>query len=244
MKASEINAAIKSKYSGPEWRVWFEVSQGTGTFSGRRADAVVMNIWPSKQYQMHVFEVKVSRADFKAEMANLAKSEAIGQYCDFFWLATPVGLVTKDEVPEAWGLIELTKGGLRVKKQAPARAEPADIDRAFAASLLRAGRDLTEEAIEQRVRERVESSRAKIMEAATQRLEGEIARQKARSDKLEAWRKEFEETYGTPAVIPLSPEKMADRITLAARLGGPEIQRLAHQARGLANLIDQIEQSN
>lgn len=50
--SSNICAAIKRKYSGEEWRVWFEVSQGTGAMSGRRADAVVMNIWPSHQPAM------------------------------------------------------------------------------------------------------------------------------------------------------------------------------------------------
>ena len=241
VKASEINAAIKQKYSGPEWRVWFEVSQGTGSLSGRRADAIVMNIWPSKRYQLHCFEVKVSRSDFKKEMLNLGKSEAIGQYCDFFWLATPVGLVSKDEVPEAWGLIELTKGGLRVKKQAPARAEPADLDRAFAASLLRAGEDLTEAEIERQVADRVEAQRAGIMEAAEMKWETQVTREKMRNDKHERWRAEFEGRFGVRPNVHSSPEQMAARIQLATQLGGQNINLLGRQAKALSDLIDKIE---
>lgn len=244
MKTSDINAAIKRKYSGPEWRVWFEVSQGTGAIQGRRADAVVLNIWPSKQYQLHCFEVKVSRSDFKNELANLGKSEAIGQYCDFFWLATPVGLVAKEEVPESWGLIELTNGGLRVKKQAPARSEPADLDRAFAASLLRAGEDLTEAEIERRVSERVEAQRATIMKHAEQKWESQVTREKMRNDSADRWRKKFEEQFGLRPNPHTSPEQLAARIQLATQLDGPKLQGLGRQAKALADLIEKIEPLN
>lgn len=241
--SSEINGAIKAKYSGPEWRVWFEVNQGTGGKMGRRADAVVMNIWPSKAYQLHVFEVKVSRADFKQELSNLTKSEAIGRYADFFWLATPSGLVAKDEVPEAWGLMEVTKAGLRVKKQAPAKAEPAPLDRAFAASLLRAGRDLTEEEIEKRVRERTEVAKRSIQELAEMKFETQLAREKMRNNRLESWRQEFENAYGVSPNVRFSPQQMAERFNLAGQLDGPHIQGLARQARALAELIDRINES-
>lgn len=239
--ASEINGAIKNKYSGPEWRVWFEVSQGTGAMSGRRADAVVMNIWPSKAYQLHVFEVKVSRADFKQEMSDPTKSEAIGRYADFFWLAAPAGLVAVEEVPEAWGLMVLTKGGMRIKKQAPARAEPAPLDRAFAASLLRAGRDLTEEEIEKRVCERVEAGRADIQNTAELKFETQIAREKMRNNKAESWRTDFTKAYGVAPNYHRPPEQMAERIRLAEKLKGHELAHLSHQARALADLIEAIE---
>lgn len=241
VKASELNAAIKRKYSGSEWRVWFEVSESTGAYSGRRADAVVMNIWPSKKYQMHVFEVKVSRSDFKSEMQNMGKSDAIGKYADFFWLACPVGLVQASEVPEAWGLMELTKSGLRIKKQAPARAEPVEFDRGFVASILRSGEDLTESDIAKQVSERVEAGRAEIKEAAEMRLESEITRQKMRADKLEKWRSEFYECFGARVNIHSLPSDMADRITLASKIEVREFDLIAAQARGLADLIDRIK---
>lgn len=239
VKASDINAAIKAKYSDEQWRVWFEVSQSTGAQSGRRADAVVMNIWPSKAYQLHVFEVKVSRADFKNEMADLTKWKAVGRFSDFFWLACPVGLVDVAEVPEEWGLMELTKGGLRIKKQAPARS-PDELDRGFAASLLRAGRDLTEEHISRLADERAAAKIAHTQEMERKRFDQQIERAKAKADKLEAWKKDFEEMHGVSLNTHISPEQMSARIKFAANLELGRLKSTASQARALADLIEQL----
>lgn len=239
VKASDINAAIKAKYSDDQWRVWFEVSQSTGAQSGRRADAVVMNIWPSKAYQLHVFEVKVSRSDFKNEMSDLTKWKAVGRFSDFFWLACPVGLVDVGEVPEEWGLMELTKGGLRIKKQAPARA-PEELDRGFAASLLRAGRDLTEEHISRLADERAAAKIANTQEMERKRFDQQIERHKARADKLESWKAAFEREHGVPLNIHVSPEQMSARIKLAQQLDVGRFKSTASQVRAIADLIDQL----
>lgn len=241
IRATDINRAIKARYSGPEWRVWFEVSEGTGAFSGRRADAVVMNIWPSKAYQLHVFEVKVSRADFKKEMEDLTKWKAIGCYSDFFWLATPVGLVKPEEVPEGWGLIELTKGGLRIKKQAPARDNPTPLDRPFAASLLRSGEDLTEKEIERRVTERVDAQIPGIREAAERGYNRSLDSLKTRTEKMEEWKAEFERHHGIPPNPHARPEDMAARMQFAANLEQGRYEGLGRQARALADLIDKLD---
>lgn len=238
--ANDVNRAIKAKYSGPEWRVWFEVSQSTGSFSGRRADAIALNIWPSKGFQLNVFEVKVSRADFKAEVADLTKWQAIGKYADFFWLACPAGLVKPEEVPEAWGLMELTKGGLRIKRQAPARADPQPLDRGFAASLLRSGEDLTQAEIDRRVSEGVEAGRAQIEKSATLKAETEMTRLKMRVEANERWQAQFEANYGTRPNIHAHPADMAARITLATQIERKLFDGLARQSRALADLIEAI----
>lgn len=239
VNASDVNAAIKAKYSDDQWRVWFEVSQSTGASSGRRADAVVMNIWPSKAFQLHVFEVKVSRSDFKNELADLTKWKAVGRFSDFFWLACPVGLVDMAEVPEEWGLMELTKGGLRIKKQAPART-PDDLDRGFAASLLRAGRDLTEEHISQIADERAAAKVARTQEMERKRFDQQIERANARADQLEAWKRDFEAAHGIAINIHISPEQMAARIKFAQSLDTGRLKTTASQARALADLIEQL----
>jgi hypothetical protein len=241
VKASDINRAIKGKYSDQQWRVWFEVSEGTGSFSGRRADAVVMNIWPSKAYQLNVFEVKVSRSDFKTEVADLTKWQAVGKYADFFWLACPVGLVKPDEVPEAWGLMELTKGGLRIKKQAPARENPTQLDRSFAASLLRSGEDLTEAEIERRVNERAEAATAAIQEAAKRGYDRSLAHLQSKLDRMEQWKSRFEEIFKLTPNFHSYPEDMAARITLASKIERKDLDHLAVQAKALADLIEKIE---
>lgn len=244
IKATDINRALKARYSGDEWRIWFEVSQSTGAIRGRRADAVVMNIWPSKDFQLHVFEVKVSRSDFKNEAADLTKWQAVGQYADFFWLACPVGMVCPQEVPEAWGLMELTKGGLRVKKQAPIRDNPAPIDRGFAASLLRSGEDLTQAEIDARVHEAVEAGRKDIREAAELRAQSEITRLKMRVEKMEKWKADFESCYGCPPNPHFAPEDMAARIRLACQIERNQFDGLARQAKALAGLIEEIQPIN
>lgn len=238
--ASDINRAIQVKYSHDQWRVWFEVTQSTGYASGRRADAVVMNIWPSKDYQIHVFEVKVSRSDFKAELADLTKWKAVGQYADFFWLACPVGLVRPDEVPSEWGLMELTKSGLRIKKQAPVRSDPAPLDRGFAASLLRSGQDLTQQEIDKRVSEGIEAGRAGIMESAKMRHETEMTRLKMRQERLEKWNSEFTDVFGIHPNTHISPSEMAARIKLASKIERRSFDHLASQARVFAELIEAI----
>ena len=239
MKASDINLAIKRKYSGDEWRVWFEVSQGTGAYSGRRADAVVMNLWPSKGHQLHVFEVKVSRADFKNEMANLTKWRAVGRFADFFWLACPCGLVSKDEVPSEWGLMELTKGGLRIKKQAPAReAEP--ISRGFAASLLRSGLDRSELEIQRLVSERVEAEREEIEDRANRRARYHLDQQEARLKRMETWKAEFEAAFGVGFNTHVAPERMAERIKLAEALDLRRFDGAARQARDFADMVESL----
>ena len=239
--ASDINQAIKGKYSGPEWRVWFEVSRSTGYNSGRRADAVVMNIWPSKGFQINVFEVKVSRSDFKNEMADITKSKAIGQYADFFWLACPHGMVDKSEVPENWGLMEFGKGGLRVKKQAPILADPTPIDRGFAASLLRSGEDLIDAEIDRRAEERAVSRIEAARLDAERRHESSMRGEKDRNDRLEKWKTEFESAFGfRPGGYP-SGDKIAERIKLAEVLDTGSLKRLAAQAKQIAETIQAIE---
>jgi len=238
--ASDINKALSAKYSGAEWRVWFEVSQSTGWKTGRRADCVVMNLWPSKGHQLHVFEVKVSRADFKNEMVNLDKSEAIGKYCDFFWLACPVGLVDVKEVPEKWGLIELTKGGLRIKKQAPARANPEPLTRGFAASLLRSGESLTDQEIQKRVDEKITAQVEAMREQERARNEYSRNSRQQRVDRLEKWVTEFTELFGRSVADYEPPAKMIERIKIAEQLDAGHLKRIGEQAKKFAATVDDL----
>ena len=236
--ASNVNRAIAAKYSGDEWRVWFEVSQSTGHYSGRRADAVVMNLWPSKQHQIHVMEVKVTRGDFMNEMKDLTKWEAIGQFANFFWLCTPVGLVSVDEVPKSWGLMELTKGGLRVKKQAPANTSPKEITKGFAASLLRSGESLTSKEIDKRVEDRVASEIVSIKN----RLEKQQAQMNENRDRkteaLEKWVADFEAILGQPLQTFQAPSQVVANLRLAEQLKGHQI---THLKNSLKTLLDTVE---
>ena len=60
-----------------------------------------------------VVECKISRADFFADREKpFRKNPELGMGCERFYL-TPAGMITRDELPPGWGLLEAT--GVRGK---------------------------------------------------------------------------------------------------------------------------------
>ena len=114
--AAEIKALIRAKYPVREWALAFEVSNGTGSEARRHADAVAMNLWPSRGLAIHGFEFKVYRNDWLRELQNPAKAEPVAQYCDYWWLVTGPGIVKDGELPDTWGLMEVQEGKLVDRK--------------------------------------------------------------------------------------------------------------------------------
>ena len=114
----------------------FEVSDGTGAEVSRRADAVSFELWPSNNYIITGYEIKVSRSDWLSEMKQPEKSIAISQYCDHWYLVAPQGVLGIEELPNGWGYIQASEKSLRTKIKAPKR-ETVDIKKQFVASLLR-----------------------------------------------------------------------------------------------------------
>lgn len=51
------------------------VRNAAGFDANRTFDAVAVNLWPSRGLSIHVYEVKVSRSDWKRELAKPAKAE-------------------------------------------------------------------------------------------------------------------------------------------------------------------------
>lgn len=188
----------------------------------RRADAVCMNIWPSKGYAIHGFEIKVSRADFLNEMKDITKAKAVAKYCDFWWLATPAGLVKAEEVPASWGLMELHKNGLKIKKQAPQAASPTPPDRSFMASMLRKSRDSDDAYIRSQI-ELGEAKRRDEMKRELERRNSLSAKQAARNAE---WIKAFEEKLGIKFKEYEPPEAMAERLRVAESLQFGAVSRL------------------
>src|ERR1700722_2637360 len=83
---------LAARYPSPEWATFFEVQNGTGWEhnrpgkKARRADALAFGIWPSRGYAVHGFEIKRSRSDWLRELTDVAKADAIGSFCDRWWL--------------------------------------------------------------------------------------------------------------------------------------------------------------
>lgn len=124
-----------------EWACFRELATGTGHsgHAGRTADLFALNCYPSKGFRAIVYEVKVSRSDFKREIEDMTKRrpwEKIAHECYF---ATTPGLVKPDEVPEGWGLVEVG-AEVRVIKVATQRT-PEPWPMTFMAAIARRSAD-------------------------------------------------------------------------------------------------------
>ena len=92
-------------------------------FPGRRhrADLWTLHPHPSQGYQVHVYEIKSTRQDFKADSFDKQKDAL--EWSDYFWYVTPVDLIHKDELPEWAGLWEWNGAKLKKIRRAPRRSK-------------------------------------------------------------------------------------------------------------------------
>jgi hypothetical protein len=104
---------IKERYAMPE----FVTIANVETPSGRYADAVALNLWRSRGYELIGFECKSVRGDWLREKANPEKAEGVAQFCKTFWIVANPNVVKAEELPLGWGLLEAKEKGLiqRVK---------------------------------------------------------------------------------------------------------------------------------
>ena len=137
MRTNELNQLLKARYSGAEYALFFNVADGTGTGVGRWADAVAINLWPSRGLEIEGFELKVSRSDWQRELANPAKAEAVCKYCDRWTVVVGEASIVRDgELPPTWGLMVASDKGLRVVVKPPKLA-PCALSRSFVAAIAR-----------------------------------------------------------------------------------------------------------
>ncbi len=94
-------------YAGNGMRYVFarQVRNRAGFDAKRTADALAMDLWPSKGLAIHGHEVKVSRSDWLGELRQPEKAEAFIPYCDYWWVVAPAGVVKREELPKGWGLL-------------------------------------------------------------------------------------------------------------------------------------------
>lgn len=132
-----IDRLRKNFYPDGEWAFLPQVANGTGAGAGRTADAIALNCWPSRGMELHGFEVKVSASDFKRELGEPGKAEAVAQFCDRWFIVTDDARVAKPEqLPPTWGLI-IVDDNPRIVVPAP-KLTPQPLTRVFVASILRA----------------------------------------------------------------------------------------------------------
>jgi hypothetical protein len=168
----------------------WEVGEATGGAGGRYADAVMMSLWPSRGLELHGVEIKVSRSDWKREAMDPRKAEAIGRYCDRWWVHTSPGIIQDlSEVPPAWGVREFDGVKWKTRREADKR-KPEALNRGFLAALLRRADDSMRGQLNEAVRaarereyEETQKQRAAIEEDVKRRVDlelgGLVAREKA-----------------------------------------------------------------
>lgn len=110
----------------------------------RIADYLAVDTWRSSGYAIHGHEVKVSRSDWLAELADPGKAEAIARYCTYWWLVVSDRSIVRDDLPDGWGLMVARGAGLAAivqpRKRTPEPAPPhlvASFARAIAHADLR-----------------------------------------------------------------------------------------------------------
>lgn len=118
-----------------------QVRNGTGyQRKTRTADALVVSCWPSRGIWVGGIEIKVTLSDWRRELAEPEKADSIMRYCDYWWIAAPKGVVPVGEVPETWGLLEVSGRGVTEARPAP-KQEADALDAAFVAAVLRNASD-------------------------------------------------------------------------------------------------------
>jgi hypothetical protein len=148
LTSSDLLAALRTRYPPPEWYLVSEVANGTGYTGKDRstyADAVAISAYQSGKTgaEIHGFEIKVSRRDWQAELADIGKAEAVRKWCDRWHLVVPYpasAIVREGELPEGWGLLEVAVGKVKTLKAAPLLHQPKDrpaLPRSFIAALVR-----------------------------------------------------------------------------------------------------------
>lgn len=130
-------AALRARFPQREYAFFEQVANGTGWKADRWADAVAMSLWPSRGLTIWGFEVKVSKHDWKRELAEPAKSSEIQSYCDHWVIVAPTGIVDTAELPKTWGLLEVTEKGKTKFVVKPPTLKPKVVSRHFVAALLR-----------------------------------------------------------------------------------------------------------
>jgi hypothetical protein len=184
MTTAEVLKLIRKRYSGSEYALMEEVRNGAGFNANRSADAIVMNLWPSRGLEVIGMEVKTSRYDWMKELKSPAKAEAFVKYCDRWYLvAGDDTIVKKEELPSTWGLMIVKGGRLLTVVDAP-KLQPIQMDKGFIACLLRRATEglIHPDDIEDRIKTARENEREQY-----ERM------QRSNEDELQKIRKEINE---------------------------------------------------
>ncbi len=139
-KTLKLLEVLEKKYPHPSCAFITEFRGGTGWGRQSRADAIAMDLWPSKGLELIGFELKTSRQDWLKELKNPDKCDPIKQFCDRWYVVYDEQRIVRDwedKIPEDWGLMYCDYNDeFVIKKEAP-KLNSKPIDRLFLASIMR-----------------------------------------------------------------------------------------------------------
>jgi hypothetical protein len=161
LSAMQIERALAARFRPPEFAFFAQLRDATGFLQSRTADAIAMNLYPSRGLDIHGFEIKASRGDWKKELDNPDKAEAIARYCHYWWIVAPSGMIAPEEVPGNWGLMEVMSGDRTRTKKHPVQVDAVPIGYPFLASILRKTNETTvpKKLVDERISEAITRDR-------------------------------------------------------------------------------------
>ena len=222
------------------------VHSDTGGGAGiRTADAISMGLWKSRGRHLTGYEVKVSRNDWMKELDNPAKADEIGARCDYWYIIAPPGLVSVEELPEGWGLLEPARTRLKIIKKAVKNDNPDPLTRGFVASILRqflrqkSDRAAVNEARHQSYWKGVEAGKQEAMTGGDRGLKSELKD----LENYKAAFKKFQEETGISMWGPIDLRAIAQAVKWAHEHGHRFFQRLELAEDRVNNALLQIQEA-
>jgi hypothetical protein len=115
MTADQIKAMLHRRHKRYDWACSSELElSGEFTVNGVTKGVVSRIDFAACQITLHSeahsvigYEIKVSRADFLAEMRDPFKRCNIEAECTETWFVAPMGIIKPEELPQGWGLLEI-----------------------------------------------------------------------------------------------------------------------------------------
>lgn len=240
--AEDIRESLRKKFTRPEWALFFEVGNGTAGNLKRWADALAMNMYPSRGLAIVGFEIKVSRNDLKKELEQPKKAEAVGCFCNQWYLVVPKGLINDtDIIPAAWGILEYNNGSLRQTKK-PSELSCQPVTKEFMAAILRRDDEAYAKNIAQQVESISEQRINELRQFHEEQLEKERESMKERHKQLRESINEFEKISGIQ-INSYNGEELGKAVEIVQQLGKTGSYNLLNTVRrNMERFLTETEQ--
>jgi len=240
MKESEAIELLRYKVGDEGVLVVGQVGNSTGHRHRRTADALMIQTWPSRGLTITGVEYKATRGDWRSELRNGSKAEAIAAYCHYWLVLAPKGVVPLEEVPGGWGLYELHKTDkqvrlLRTKAPPPKLDPPTPIDMGFLAAILRAREKYRPED----ARIEVELNRRDDIRKA--QLDERVKRRTRDYEKLKKSIADFEAASGVDISIAWRNERIGENLKKHLEYGTDFWQQIENQHSDALRIVEVLD---